>query len=228
MICPNCRQDAPTIVRGVSAYCTACGAPRSLLENTPVNVAGKPSTVGGSVAGVFGWLVLLGGLTVAGTVTALLQAIITGGVLGYVFGVPIALFSLIFGLSLILGGRKLRQSGEAKAKSAHEQAIFAIAQRRQGTVLAADVARALSMTEAEADALLTELAKRPDGKVTLEVDDSGELRYMVPRFAPAMRVAPQPTPRVRVAPPPQPQAEMLDAEELSEDEREAHRRRMSR
>lgn len=227
MICPNCRQDAPTIVRGVSAYCTACGAPRSLLEHTPVNVAGKPSTVGGSVAGVFGWLILLGGLTVAGTVTALLQAIITGGVLGYVLGVPIALFSLFFGLSLILGGRKLRQSGEAVARSAHEEAIFAIAQRRQGSVLAADVARALSMTEAEADALLTELAKRPDGKVTLEVDDSGELRYMVPRFAPAMRVPAQPAPRVRVAPD-APPAELLDTEELSEDEREALRRRMQR
>ncbi|MEO7330440.1 MAG: hypothetical protein ABI193_17830 [Minicystis sp.] len=227
MICPNCRQDAPTVVRGVSAYCTACGAPRSLLQNTPVNVAGKPSTVGGSVAGVFGWVVLLGGLTVAAMLGALLQAIFTAGIVGYVFGIPIALLSLVMGLSLIFGGRKLRQSGEAKSKSAHEEAIFAIAQRRQGTVLAADVARALSMTEAEADALLTDLAKRPDGKVTLEVDDNGELRYMVPRFAPAMRVAAQPAPRVRVEPTP-PSAELLETEELSEDEREALRRRMNR
>jgi hypothetical protein len=227
MICPNCRQDAPTVVRGVSAFCTACGAPRSLLDNTPVNVAGKPSTVGGSVAGVLGWLVLLGGLTVAGTIAALLQWLFVGGVVGFVLGVPIALLSLIAGLALILGGRKLRQSGEARAKNAHEEAIFAIARRRQGNVLAADVARALSMSEAEADALLTDMAKRPEAQVTLEVDDNGELRYLVPRFAPALRVPPQPSPRVRVPPVP-PSAEVLEAEALSEEEREQHRRRMSR
>lgn len=227
MICPSCRQDAPTVVRGVSAYCTACGAPRSLLADTPVNVAGTPSTVGGSVANIFGWLVLAGGLTTAGVVTALLQWIFTGGVVGFALGVPIALVTLALGITLIRGGKRLKASGEARARSAHEEAVFAIARRRQGSVFASDVARALSMSEADADALLTEMAKRPDAHVTLEVDDSGQLRYVVPRFAPAMRIAPQPPPQVRVGPMPPP-AEMLDAEVLGDEEREELKRRMRR
>lgn len=65
MICPHCKQDAPTIVRGLRAYCTACDAPRSMLSDTPINVAGQPSKVGGGVASVLGWFILLGGLLTA-------------------------------------------------------------------------------------------------------------------------------------------------------------------
>ena len=51
-MCPRCRQNAPIVYRGVNAFCTACGAPRSVLANTSVNLAGQPSKVGGQVTRV--------------------------------------------------------------------------------------------------------------------------------------------------------------------------------
>src|SRR3954449_10617588 len=87
MICPRCRQDAPTLVRGVRAYCTACGAPRPLATApTAVNVAGQPSRVGGSVAGVLGKVALLTGLLVALALGGLAKAIFAMGAALWVGG----------------------------------------------------------------------------------------------------------------------------------------------
>src|SRR5262245_28608328 len=101
MICPNCRQDAPTISRGLGVYCTVCGAPRSLLNTgTPVNVAGKPTKAGATLASIFGWLILLGGLLTALGIGALLQAIWPAAIAGYVLGGFIGGTSLLIGLAL--------------------------------------------------------------------------------------------------------------------------------
>ena len=183
MICPHCKQEAPTVVRGLRAYCTACGAPRSLLGDTPVNVAGQPAKVGGGIAGVLGWITLIFGSLTALALGALLQAIWTASIVGYIFGGFLGTVSLLVGLGLIFGGRKLQQSGNLRSQSAREQAVFALAQRHEGSVTAADLARSLSISEQEADALLTEMAKRPDGRVTLEVDEDGTLRYFVTALA---------------------------------------------
>lgn len=186
MRCLNCRQDAPTIVRGARAYCTACGAPRSLLEDTPVNVAGQPSKIGGGVASVAGWVILITGVLLALTLGGLIgllsatAAWIIGGFLGAV--------SVLFGLLFILGGRMLWKTGKERERGAHEQAVFAVARRNAGSVTPAELSRAVNITEAEADALLTQMAKRPDGHVTLEVDDDGTLRYYV-RDAAGHRIA---------------------------------------
>lgn len=180
MICPNCRQDAPTITRGLGVYCTACGAQRSILNtSTPVNVAGKTGKVGGTVAGVVGWIILLVGLLVALTVGGLFQAIFPTAIIGYILGGFLGGISLLAGLGLIFGGKKLRQTGNVSERNAREEAVLAIAARRGGSITAADLAKSISIPEAEADALLTEMAKRPDGRVTLEVDDDGALRYEV-------------------------------------------------
>lgn len=184
MICPHCKQDAPTIVRGLRAYCTACDAPRSMLSDTPINVAGQPSKVGGGVASVLGWLVLIGGLLTALAMGALVQAIFSAAIVGYILGGFIASISLLIGLGLIFGGRKLQQSGDERSRGAREQAVFALARGRGGSVTVADLARSLAISEPEADALLTEMVKRPDGRVTLEIDDDGTLRYFVPALAP--------------------------------------------
>ena len=83
MICPRCHQDAPTILRGLQTYCTACGAPRSITDAPDaVNVAGQPSQVGGTVARVMGWLALVGGLFVALLLGALFQALFPAGIVG--------------------------------------------------------------------------------------------------------------------------------------------------
>lgn len=180
MICPHCKQDAPTVVRGLRATCTACGAPRSLLDGeTPVNLAGQPSRLGGGVASILGWFVLLGGVITAIAIGALFQALFPTVILGYVVGGFLAGMSLLFGLGLIFGGRKLQQSGDERSRSAREQVVFTLASRRGGAITAHELALALAIPEPEADALLTEMAKRPDGRVTLEVEDDGTLRYFV-------------------------------------------------
>jgi hypothetical protein len=227
MICPSCRQDAPTIVRGVRAYCTSCGAPRSLLGSSAVNVAGKPSKVGGGIASVLGWVVLffgsmfsigMGALfnllwSVANSAAATAVGLWVGGFFGVV--------TLVVALSFLLGGRKLRNAGVDDRRKVLEQGIFALAGRQRGSVTPRDVARQLEITDAEADTLLTDLVKKGDGRVSLDVDDDGTLRYTMPELLPPVRIAPSvgasagaaKAPKVRVAP----GAGILDAE-FEEDE----------
>ncbi len=234
MICPNCRQEAPTIVRGIQAYCTACGAQRSLIEDTPVNVAGQPSKIGGGVATVVGLSVLFLGS---------LLALALGAVI-YYFAPPIGLAiggfleaTVLFVSALLLwGGRTLFRSGEERAQTAREQAIYAIAKRRNGSVTAAELAQVLSIPQAEADAILTAMVKRPDGRMTLELDDDGTLRYEVRELRPRVRVGEHVGERKRVATPTQPtqpgatqtvhDAEFEDAAE--EEARAAEKKKMRR
>src|ERR1700742_245499 len=132
MLCPHCHQDAPTIVRGVRAYCTACGAPRSLTTApTAVNVAGQPARLGGGVAGVLGKVALGVGLLVALVVGGLANALFSMTAALWVGGV-VALGTLMVGLPLILGGRRLRASGESQSRAAQEQAVYALAAQRRG------------------------------------------------------------------------------------------------
>jgi hypothetical protein len=164
-------------MRGVRAYCTACGAPRSLIEDTPVNVAGQPSKIGGGVATVAGITVLVVGSLIALGVGALLHLIVPTA--GFVVGGILASMSLFFAAMLLWGGRTLSRSGAERERVAQEQAVWAIARKRGGSVTPADLARALSISEADADAILTAMAKRADSRVTLELDDDGTLRYEV-------------------------------------------------
>ena len=217
MICPSCKQDAPTVVRGMRAYCTACGAPRSMLDATPVNVAGQPSKIGGGVARVVGWLVLLAGSLLGLTVGAIFQALIPSMIIGWILGGFLVGLSLLFGLFLVLGGRMLQQSGKQTEQSAHEQAAFAIAARRGGSVTPAELAQTVSISEADADALLTAMAKRPSSGVTLEVDDDGTLRYYVNGASPRPRVRVGTGARVGMARPGTNDA-LAEAEMASEDE----------
>jgi hypothetical protein len=170
------------------AFCTACGAPRSLLDDTPVNVAGKPARIGGSVASVLGWVTLIGGLLLAFTVGALLQAVLAPTIVGYVLGSFLGGLALLFGGLFLLGGRALRKTGTETEQGAHELAVFALARRKGGSVTPAELARAIRIPEAEADALLTTMCKRGDGKISLEVDDDGTLRYFV-QETPGRRIA---------------------------------------
>jgi hypothetical protein len=224
VICPNCRQEAPTVVRGVRAYCTACGAPRSLIEDTPVNVAGQPSKIGGGVASVVGLSVLVLGSLLSLTVGALLH--ILAPMAGWIVGGFFEAVTLFVAAMLLWGGRALRRSGSEREQNAQEQANFAIARQRGGSLTAADLARALSMPETEADALLTNLAKRPDGRVTLEFDDNGVLRYDIHEMGKRLRVAE----RKRVATEMTKPNTVLDAEfeEQAEEEARAAEKRSRR
>ena len=207
MICPSCHQDAPTIVRGVRAFCTACGAPRPLLGSSAVNVAGKPMKVGGAIASGAGWATLIAGSGVslgAGLITYFIFLAIgasTAGTVGLIVGGFFGILTILIALSLLLGGRKLSATGVDDRRKVLEQGIFALAGRQRGSVTPRDVARQLSITEEEADGLLTDLVKKGDGRVSLDVDDDGTLRYTVPELLPPARIEPVGAgAKVRVAP----------------------------
>jgi hypothetical protein len=179
-MCPHCRQNAPVVYRGIMAHCTACGAARPPLAGTSVNLAGQPSKVGGQVARVIGWLVLGVGGTIGMFLLGLFQWLLPEGILGYLVSSPILLASFVVGLLLLKGGRSLQRSGHSTEKATHEQAVFALAANRRGTVSAYDVATALAIPMDRADAMLTAMAKEKPDWVTLEVDDaSGAMYYRV-------------------------------------------------
>jgi hypothetical protein len=134
--------------------------------------------VGGLLAYVSGWIVMVLGFSVALFLGLLLQSIWPGSLVGWAFSVPIALLSLFFGGGLAFSGRRLQKSGEDARKRARIEAVRALVAHRGGTVTAADAAQALNLTEAECDVLLTDLAKDPEQNVSLEVDDDGRIRYL--------------------------------------------------
>lgn len=191
-ICPACGREAPIVYRGVVPYCTACGALRAPLSSASVNMAGKPSRVGGTFAVVLGWSVLvLGGATALGVVLLLLALSWPAGALA--IGLPIALVTLVTGILLVKSGRSLQASGEDAERATRSQALLAMAGQR-GAVTAREAAQALGTSIADADAMLTELAKRDPERVAVDVDDQGVLWY---RVAPAPG---EPIPRMRVEP----------------------------
>jgi hypothetical protein len=211
-ICPACGREAPIVYRGVVPYCTACGALRAPLSSASVNMAGKPSRVGGTFAVVLGWMVLaVGGSVSLGVALLLLALSWPAGALA--IGLPIALVTLITGVLLVKSGRSLQASGEDAERATRSQALLAMAAQR-GAVTAREAAQALSTSVAEADAMLTELAKREPERVAVDVDDEGVLWY---RVAPApgepiprMRVEPEQAVRVETAGPSETESESED------------------
>ncbi len=196
MICPHCGQDAPPILRGIEPRCPICGRLRDPFVATPVNVAGQPSRVGGAIARVLGWLILGGGLLLAVILGAILQAIFPAGVAGIIVGLAIAIASAIAGGLLLAGGRGLAARGADAERAAHVRVLYALASHRGGVVLAADAARSLGVGAAQADRLLTDLAKDPEENVDVEIGERGEVLYVFKGFR-RQRVAAEP-PRVRV------------------------------
>jgi hypothetical protein len=174
-MCPHCGRDAPIVYRGALPFCTACGRPRIPLSSPSINLAGKPSKLGGVVATIVGGAVLLVGLSIALGLGFLLNAIFTPAV-GLAVALPIALIVLVVGVVLLGGGHSLRRSGAARERTTREQAMLALVAHR-GRVTAADAALALGVGVAEADAMLTALAKREPEGVSVEVDDQGTVWY---------------------------------------------------
>jgi hypothetical protein len=180
-MCPHCRKNAPIVYRGMIAYCTACNQPRAPLTDRSVNMAGQPSKVGGTVANVFGWMMIAGGLITALLIGALFQAILPAGIFGWILGIVIGVVSVGIGGSLVYGGKSLKKSGTSVEKDTRERAIFALAQNRGGVLTANDVGAALGMSAADADAMLTDYAKTDSDRVRLEVDDAGAITYVFPQ-----------------------------------------------
>lgn len=217
-VCPNCRQNAPIVYRGVSATCTACGAPRMPLANTSVNLAGQPTKVGGTVTRVFGWIALVVGLLVGfGTLAA------CGGIFGFataapwVVSIPILLITLILSKVLLSGGRSLEKSGDERQKATRNHALFAMANTRGGVLTANEAAVALNLPPYEADKVLTAMAKEMSDHVSVDVNDDGVVLYRfqgaqwaaMNHASPALRV--DQTPPMRVEDPRDPLVEEFEA-----------------
>jgi hypothetical protein len=223
-MCPHCGKNAPIVHRGLTAYCTACGRPRPPLSGKAVDLAGKPSQVGGVVAGVLGWMVLLGGGFVALLLALLLAWIFPASLAPWAVGLPIGLLSFTVGLLLLLGGRKLRKSGTEAERAARTQALFSFAANRGGVITARDAASALDMPAEDADALLTELAKTRSDEVGVEIGERGEILYVFPGIAGTPR-ARFPAPGVRIDAGAAGGSRAAEAEAEAEDEAAAGPRR---
>ena len=180
--CPKCGQNAPIVLRGLEAFCTACGAPRAPFAADILNLAGQPARLGGYAARALGWGALGIGSFVALTVGLVAQAIgsmlVPGSWLGLAFGIPIALLSVALWLFGVIGGKKLHRTGEVQLQAAQRDALHALAKHQNGVVKTADAARALGIDEAKADALLGALAREPAENVSLNIDDEGHLMYL--------------------------------------------------
>ncbi|HEU4535984.1 MAG TPA: hypothetical protein VFS00_17790 [Polyangiaceae bacterium] len=201
--CPHCRQDAPVIVRDLGARCVACGHQRPPFGQTALNLAGRPSQVGGSLARGFGYALGSFALLFSALVAWALQALWPQGIAGYVVAGPMAALGLVLATLLVRGGSSLRRTGEQTEREAKERAVWALAARAGGSVTVPDVARALGLSSSAADAFLTSWAERDVDQLRLEVDDRGRLLYQFPSLlpAPAARPAHRAGAPVRVAPP---------------------------
>lgn len=149
------------------------------LASSSVNLAGQPSKVGGTVARVFGWLILAGGWVVGGLLAGLLLLLDAGWTPALVIGGPIALVASIVAWALLRSGKQLQKSGDDAEVATKNQAIFALANTRGGVLTAWDVAQMLQVTPKEGDDILTKLAKEHPDYVTVDVDDNGTILYRV-------------------------------------------------
>jgi hypothetical protein len=178
------------------------------LANTSVTLAGQPSKVGGTVARVFGWIVLAGGWLVAALLAGLIVLLGGEGAAAVIGGV-IALISSIVAYALLRSGKELKKSGDDTEQATKNQAIFALANTHGGVLKAWDVARMLHVSPKEGDDILTKLAKEHPDHVTVDVDDEGDVLYRfpaihwggVPRMAPNAPISPSAHVRVQAPPP---------------------------
>ncbi|MDP9037037.1 MAG: hypothetical protein M3O50_19745, partial [Myxococcota bacterium] len=127
------------------------------------------------MARLAGWLVLLVGMAVALGLGVLVLALATVTA-ALAFALPVALVALVAGAALLQSGRLLTRTGVTTARTTHDQALFELAAHR-GPVTAGEAARALGISTAVADAILTDLAKREPDRVVLDVSDEGVVRF---------------------------------------------------
>lgn len=151
---------------------------------TPVELAGKPSRIGGTITRIVAFTILVFGLLLAFVVGAIFLGLTSTGPLGWILGGAIALATLAIGIPLLAGGKALQSMGSQARREALERAVHSLAVTRGGTITAGDLARSLRVSFEEADTFLTELAKRPDEPVKVDIDDEGRVLYRVVGAAP--------------------------------------------
>ena len=181
MLCPHCHQNAPIVYKGVFAFCSACDKPRAPFSGKALAFAGQPSKLGGRVGRVLGIVVLVFGLLSAAVLMLCFQLLWPAQNIGYALGLPVALVSLVVGTLLMIASRRLNRAGADAERQARIEALYALAVNRGGTLTASDAAHSLQLAAAQADALLSDLAKTQPEYVSLELDDAGQAFYLFSR-----------------------------------------------
>jgi hypothetical protein len=141
-----------------------------------VNLAGLPSKAGGTFAAALGGLVLVVGLSLALSAGLLLWAVFHITAVALALALPMAFVALGVGVTLLLLSRYLGRRGALARREAHEQALIAWAAQR-GSCTAQEAGRAIGIAAAEADRILTDVAKREPERLALDVGDDGQVRY---------------------------------------------------
>jgi hypothetical protein len=126
---------------------------------------------------LFGIAVLVLGGSLSVGVLLLLQSIAPSTVLGWAVGIPMLAATLFFGIVLLVAGRKLKRHGSARQRAVRLEALRALIAHQKRAVTPHEVGRALNLSDAEADDLLTEFAREYPTPVTIDVGDDGQIRY---------------------------------------------------
>lgn len=165
------------MLHGLDSRCAACGAARFLLAAPNVSLAGQPSRVGGIAASIAGGGVLFMGLSLSTGLYFLMQALFEKTALALAFSLPLAAAAAFFGTLLLLGGSRLRKSGDRKRDRVQLEAVRAMVQHRKGPVSALEVSRSLDIPEPQVDGILMQLARERATDVTVDVDAQGHVIY---------------------------------------------------
>lgn len=152
--------------------------PHSPLSDAALKLAGQPSKLGGRVSHAVAWVILIFGLLLAAALMLFFQLLWPKEMVGYAFGLPVALFSVVVSALLFFGGRRLGRSGVLAERRARVEALDAVAVQRGGTLTARDAAHALSLNVNEVETLLADLTKTEPDHVALEVDADGNTFYL--------------------------------------------------
>jgi hypothetical protein len=176
--CPSCHAIAAVHEARRGVYvCAACSAPRSRQHGTPVDSQFADELSQRS------WLTRAGSwaLWPLGFAFFGVAALALG--VGQLFESTVAYASAFGGVLGVLGvttlfyARRLSKRAQALREQARQERVLGHVMRARAAITAGEAAQALRIRAVEADAALTELAKT--GKIDLDVDERGTVRYRV-------------------------------------------------
>lgn len=176
--CPSCHAIAAVHEARRGMYvCAACGKPRQRQHGTPVDAHFADELTRRSwFARAAGWA-----LWPIGGISFVTAALAVG--FGTIFESTMPYVSAIGGLLGVVGvtalflARRLGKRALALAEQARLERVLTHVMRARASITAGETAQALHIRAVEADAALTALAKT--GKLDLDVDDRGTVRYRV-------------------------------------------------
>jgi hypothetical protein len=153
---------------------------------TPLVLAGEPQRLGGVLASGLGWFFLLSGASISAFLTWVSYYLLHTAELARWVALPILVLTALAGGGSLMAGRRLKKRGLQSKREAQVSTLRVGASARGGALTVKEAAQLLRVPEAQADALLTELAIQE--KVQQELTDQGGLVYRFER----LRVAPMP------------------------------------